>query len=81
MDLRLSAPSLGFWVAVRLRSFGDRWIAVADIADDLELGTAMTARGALAQALSPLGGEAADSLLDDRQFRLLAASCRQQRRC
>ena len=38
VEFRLSASAYDFWVDVRLRCFGDRWVAVADIADEPELG-------------------------------------------
>jgi len=69
---RLSASSLVFYVDVRLRSFGERWIAVADISGDSELGLGTSAREALAGALSTLGAQATTALLADP--RLLAAS-------
>jgi hypothetical protein len=38
MTFRLRAPGLDFYVDVRLRGFEGRWVAVADIAGDQELG-------------------------------------------
>lgn len=68
MNLRLTAPSLDFWVDVRLRSFGDRWIAVAEIAGEPELGLGSEPGEALASALSALGSDAVCALLGDRQL-------------
>lgn len=65
MTFRLRAPGLDFWVDVRLRSFKGRWVAVADIADDLELGLGLTPSEAIAAALSPFGVEARAALLTD----------------
>jgi hypothetical protein len=62
---RLSAPSLAFWVDVRLRSFGGRWVAVAEIANDRELGLGTTPRQALEGALSSLTTEDRSALLCD----------------
>ncbi len=63
MDLRLTAPSLDFWVDIRPRSFGGRWIAVADIAGDKAVGTGTSARAAMREALAPLGGRASAALI------------------
>jgi hypothetical protein len=65
VKFRLSAPSLGFWVDVRLRSFGDRWLAVAEIANDRELGLGTTPRQALEGALASLASEDRSALLCD----------------
>jgi len=72
-EFALSAPGhLDFSVAVRLASFGDRWLAVAEIAGEPEVGLGGTARHALEAALTPLGERAARLLLADTA--LLAAS-------
>lgn len=55
---RLSSPSLDFSVDVRLRDFGGRWLAVADIAGEREMGLGRTARDALVASLSSLGVQA-----------------------
>lgn len=65
LNVRLSPPSLDFWVDVRLRSFGDRWIAAADIAGDVEIGLGSSARLALMAALGSLGERARSVLLAD----------------
>jgi hypothetical protein len=59
-------------VEVDIRSFGDRWVAVATIAGGLEHGLGRTAREALAGALASLGQSAVTSLLGD--LALLAPS-------
>lgn len=61
--LRLAAPEIDFWVDVRLRSWGDRWLAVADIAGDPEIGVGTNVRQALEGALAPLGQRTAQALL------------------
>jgi hypothetical protein len=62
----LSAPGrLDFAVTVRLARFGDRWLAVAEIADEPEVGLGRTARQALEAALASLGDHAARALLAD----------------
>jgi hypothetical protein len=63
MRLRLTAPSLDFWVDVHLRSFGGRWIAVAEITDEKELGLGSTSREALASAISVFGQPVVEKLL------------------
>ncbi len=68
LEFRLSAPSLDFCVDVRLRKVGGRWIAVADIAGEHELGLGATARTALTAALSSLPGAAAAALLADPEL-------------
>jgi hypothetical protein len=69
----LSAPGrLDFSVTVRLAHFDDRWLAVAEIADEPEVGLGRTARQALEAALGSLGDAAARALLADTA--LLAAS-------
>ena len=65
MEYRLSAPRYEFWVDVRLRRFGDRWLAVADIGGQPEIGLGQTARSALLGALAPLGSRAAEAFLSD----------------
>ncbi len=40
---------------MRLREFDGRWLAVADLADEPDIGTGMTAREAVEAALAALG--------------------------
>lgn len=65
LDVRLTAPSLDFFVDVRLRSSGERWIATARIAGATEIGLATTPRQALAASLASLGDRARTLLLAD----------------
>jgi len=65
VKFRLTAPAVDFWVDVRLRSWGDRWLAVADIAGEPELGLGGSARQALEGALASLGGRTARAFLAD----------------
>lgn len=51
-SLRLGHSALGFWIGVRVRQFNGRWLAVADLAGEPDLGTGDTARQALWAALS-----------------------------
>jgi hypothetical protein len=62
---RLTSPDLDFFVDVRLRDFGGRWLAVADIAGEWEMGLGRTARYALVASLSSLGPKAVKDLLAD----------------
>ncbi len=64
-DFALSAPGLDFSVSVRLRRFDDRWLAVAEIGGEPEVGLGGTARQALEASLAPLGAHAARALLAD----------------
>jgi hypothetical protein len=68
VNFRLTAPSLDFWVDVSLRGYGDRWMAVATIADEPQIGLGHTAHQALEAALSPLGERAAQALMADPQL-------------
>jgi hypothetical protein len=72
MDIRLSSPALDFHVDVRLTSRAGRWVAVAEIAGEREIGLGRTAHEALAASLWPLGRDAAAVLLADPG--LMAAS-------
>jgi hypothetical protein len=65
VQFRLSAPSLDFYVDVRLRQFDGRWLAVAEIAGEPEIGLGHTAHQALAAALSSLGPPAVTELMAD----------------
>ena len=65
LDVRLTAPSLDLVVDVNLRSSGDRWIAAADIAGELQIGLAATARQALAASLASFGDRVRTLLLAD----------------
>ncbi len=46
-DLRLTHPALHFWIDVRMREFGGRWLAVADLGGTPEVGVGETVEGAL----------------------------------
>jgi hypothetical protein len=65
VQFRLKSPSLDFYVDLRLRHFDGRWMAVADIAGDKEMGLGRTARDALVASLASLGLEAVTNLLSD----------------
>jgi hypothetical protein len=53
--VRLTHPELGFWVDVRLRECDGRWLAVADLADEPDIGLGASAAEAVRGALDALG--------------------------
>lgn len=65
MDFRLITPVVDFCVDVRLRTWRDRWLAVADIAGEPEIGLGQSARQALEGALASLGPGTARAFLAD----------------
>jgi hypothetical protein len=70
-----------FSIEVRIRSLGDRWMSVADIAGERQVGLGRNPREALEAALVSLGERMTKTLLAD--LRLLAPSvdiARQQRK-
>jgi hypothetical protein len=60
--LRLTHPELDFYVDVRLREYDGRWLAVADLADEPDIGTSGDPRDALREALMALGPRLATEL-------------------
>lgn len=68
VNFRIGAPTLDFYVDVRLRNFDGRWLAVADISGDREIGLGRSGREALAASLSSLGQAATTALLADPQL-------------
>jgi len=54
---RLTHPDLDFWIDVRLREFDGRWLAVADLTDEPDIGVGETQEEALRGALASLGPE------------------------
>ena len=68
VNFRLTAATLDFHVNVVLRNFDDRWLAVADIGGDKEVGFGSTALEALEASLASLGPAAAERLLADPQL-------------
>jgi hypothetical protein len=62
IELRLTHPALDFWIDVRLRRFGDTWLAVADLASAPEVAVAARPDLALLLALWPLGPAVAKRL-------------------
>lgn len=78
VQFRLTAPGIDFWVDVRLRSWGDHWLAVADICGEPEIGLGYSARRAVEGALASLGGHVAQALLKDPE---VAAFTSESSRC
>lgn len=68
MNFRIGAEQLDFYVDVRLQNFGGRWLAIADISGDHELGLGRSAREALSASLSSLGPTDVTTLLADPQL-------------
>jgi hypothetical protein len=62
--LRLAHPELDFWVDVRVRCFDGRWLAVADLADQPDVGTGLSAQEAVLRALGPIGEPHASEMVD-----------------
>lgn len=73
MDFRVSAPTLDFYVDVRLRDFAGRWLAVADISGEYEVGIGPDPNLALMGSLTSLGPHATSQLLADPQLKVLEA--------
>ena len=78
VEFRLTAPAVDFWVDVRLRSWGDRWLAVADIAGEPEMGLGGSARQALEGALASLGLQTARAFLADPSLHRASAEIGEQ---
>jgi hypothetical protein len=68
VEFPLDANGLGLTIGVRIRSFGDRWMAVAEIDGEPEVGLGRTARQALEAALGSLGQRVTRSILADVQL-------------
>ena len=60
--LRLTHPELDFWVDVRVREWEGKWLAVADLADEPDIGTSMDPHEAVRDALVALGPRLAGEL-------------------
>lgn len=68
VNVRLGSKELGLDVQVKLRDLGERWLAVAEVGGDPEVGIGATPRAALAAALSTLGDRATAVLMADPQL-------------
>ena len=65
VQFRLAAPSVPRGVHVRMRSFGERWVAVARIDEEPQWGLGVNARQALGAALTSLPPSTRTALLAD----------------
>lgn len=65
IQFRLAASALPRGVHVRMRSFGERWVAVARIGEERQWGLGVTARQALGAALSSLPASTRTALVAD----------------
>lgn len=77
VNARLASAELGIDIEIRLRQLDGRWLAVAQYADEPEVGIGATPRTALAAALATLGDRAAATLMADPQLFGLSAAIRQ----
>jgi hypothetical protein len=64
--VRLESARLGFWVDVTTINVRGRWMAVAFIGGDADIGYGPTRSLALRRALVDLGSEATDELLHEQ---------------
>ena len=68
-NLRLRHPSLDFYVDVRLREYPvGKWLAVADFADEPDVGTGHEPREALRGALAALGEPIASEMAESAEL-------------
>ena len=74
---RFMCSDLGVEVAIRIRQLNGRWLAVADVDGQPEVGIGPTARGALVAALATLGQRAAAVLMADPQLLTISTALRQ----
>jgi hypothetical protein len=76
MDIRLTAPGLGFHVDVRLARRGQMWVAVATIAGHPATGIGPSAHAALRASLATLGARTVAVLLADPGLMAVSAEVR-----
>lgn len=72
--LRLHHSALPFWIDVRVREFDGRWIAVADLAGQPDLGCGGTPREALQGALGAFNAALASDLAGLAEVQLASQS-------
>jgi hypothetical protein len=77
VNARLGSQELGIEVGIRLRQLEGRWLAVAELGGDPEVGIGATPRAALTAALATLGQRTAAALMADPQLFGLSAEIRQ----
>lgn len=71
-QLHLTHPALDFWVEVRLREFDGHWLAVADLADQPDIGVGSAPKEALRAALDALPMAIRDQLVVLAESQLVA---------
>lgn len=76
VNTRLVAEGLGIEVDLRLRELDGRWLAVAELDGQPEVGIGGTPRAALTAALATLGERAATALMADPQLFAVSAAIR-----
>lgn len=76
VNVRLAAEEIGLDVEIRLRQLGDRWLSVAEIGTDPEVGIGATPRAALAASLATLGDRAVAMLMADPKLLGVSAEIR-----
>lgn len=77
VNTRITSEQLGLDVPIRLRQLDGRWLAVAEFADEPEVGIGANPRTALASALARLGERAAAALMADPQLLAVSLAVRQ----
>jgi hypothetical protein len=77
VNFRIASRELGLDVAVRLRQLDGRWLAVAELDGEPEVGIGASAREALAASLATLGKRAASVLMADPQLMGVSAGLTQ----
>lgn len=68
VEFKLRAPMMDRTIDVRIRSFGERWMAVAEIGGEPEIGLGRNPREALHAALGSLGERLTRLILADLQL-------------
>lgn len=62
-EIRLAADDYNFWIAVRLYEHAGRWVAVADLAGERDLGLGLSQHDACCDALEALDESARRAFL------------------
>jgi hypothetical protein len=76
VNAQLGSADLGIEVRVRLRQLDGRWLAVAEVGGEPEVGIGSTPRAALTASLATLGERTAAALMADPQLFGLSAAIR-----
>lgn len=70
MLLRLTSPTLPFWVDVDLRDYDGRWVAVAELAGDKALGLGKGAVDAVERSIASLDSSTRRRLVSSARHQL-----------